>query len=177
MFASNATPKSIADAIEAIELQPNSKKQKRDLVPTAAKSTRGTRLPENWQPSETCVAYALDRRMSRERVATEAEKFVNYWTAKTGANTTKKNWEGTWRNWILTAMEQRYGYRNNFGKRSGTHSAAGPQPTGADAIIAGMGRIASRNLKRRNAAGPDNQKMEAGADAPAELDFGAGRTR
>jgi hypothetical protein len=51
---------------------------------TAAANTpsRGTRLPDDWQPSERDIAYALDRGMTRDRIAVEAEKFQNYWCAK-----------------------------------------------------------------------------------------------
>ena len=48
---------------------------------------------------------------ARERVPQvdgkrETEKFVNYWTAKTGAQATKLDWPATWRNWMLGAAER-----------------------------------------------------------------------
>lgn len=36
----------------------------------------------------------------------ETEKFINYWTAKTGQAATKLDWPATWRNWMLGAAER-----------------------------------------------------------------------
>ena len=44
--------------------------------------------------------------MAQARMNTEAEKFRNYWTAKSGAGATKRDWSATWRNWIITAMSE-----------------------------------------------------------------------
>jgi hypothetical protein len=33
----------------------------------------------------------------------ETEKFINYWTARSGKDATKLDWSATWRNWILNA--------------------------------------------------------------------------
>ena len=41
-------------------------------------------------------------------IALEAEKFRNYWVARSGAGAIKRDWSATWRNWILNAMERRY---------------------------------------------------------------------
>ena len=69
------------------------------------KRARGNRLPADWWPSESLMAYAAAHGMSDSRITREAEKFKNYWVAKTGAGAVKRDWEATWRNWILNAME------------------------------------------------------------------------
>ena len=96
MFAQGCEPAAIISAVEAIE----------QLKPIGDSLTmRGARLSESWQPSVGDIAYALDRGMPRECIAVEAEKFRNYWIAKTGSGATKHDWGATWRNWIIKATE------------------------------------------------------------------------
>lgn len=66
----------------------------------------GTRIPADWQPSEADRQYASSKGMSQVRIDTEAEKFRNYWTAKTGRAATKLDWAATWRNWCLQSLER-----------------------------------------------------------------------
>lgn len=73
--------------------------------PSKAKSTRGTRLPADFSPTDAMAAWVsatcpgVDWRRANE-------KFVNYWTAKTGAQATKLDWPATWRNWMLSEQER-----------------------------------------------------------------------
>jgi hypothetical protein len=67
----------------------------------AAKSKRGTRLPDDWVPSADDVATARRHGLDPETIRTEAIKFRNYWTSKTGAAATKLDWSRTWENWCL----------------------------------------------------------------------------
>lgn len=66
---------------------------------------RGTRLPADWWPSDANVQYAVSKGFSLNKISTEAEKFRNHWTAKTGKDATKLDWEATWQNWILKSLE------------------------------------------------------------------------
>src|SRR5262249_17684441 len=110
---------------------------------------RGSRLPINWQPSPAEVTFAVERGLAQARIAIQAEKFRNYWTAKSGAGATKRDWSATWRNWIFTAMERGYGPPINRGHRPGTNTTPRRASTGSDAILAGMARLASRIDERR----------------------------
>jgi len=65
-------------------------------------SGRGSRLPVDWRPAASDIQFALARGLSDDRVLVEADKFTNYWIAKSGAGATKRDWSATWRNWILT---------------------------------------------------------------------------
>jgi len=67
-----------------------------------AGSPRGSRLPEDWYPSESDLEYARKHGVDAER---EAEKFRNHWTAQPGAKGRKADWSATWRNWILKSVE------------------------------------------------------------------------
>jgi hypothetical protein len=90
-FAAGGT---VADSVRLVELlERGAQTVKRRKEATG----RGSRLPVDWQFSSAEVAFALDRGVARSRVDTEAEKFRNYWTAKSGAGATKRDW-ATWRN-------------------------------------------------------------------------------
>src|SRR4051794_2402684 len=71
-------------------------------------ANRGVRLPEDWMPTEADIAYVAAFQMPDALIAIEAQKFKNYWTAKTGSGATKRDWSATWRNWVLNAMERRH---------------------------------------------------------------------
>jgi hypothetical protein len=44
--------------------------------------------------------------VSDGRAKRETDKFVNYWSSKSGSGATKHDWPATWRNWMLTADER-----------------------------------------------------------------------
>lgn len=66
----------------------------------------GNRIPPDWEPSQADIEFALAKGMHRQRADTEAEKFRNYWTAKSGAAAAKLDWSATWRNWVLQSLER-----------------------------------------------------------------------
>jgi hypothetical protein len=171
LLADGATPNAIGRAV-ATDVE----RGLGSVLQSIADARRGTRLPEDWQPSERCVAYALDRGMARERISVEAEKFVNHWVAKSGRDATKRNWEACWRNWIINAMERGYG-PSSYPGRPGINSIAGRAPTGSAATVAGMGRLARRIDKRRMATRPSGRDVSRDADVTEELDLEPGRAR
>jgi hypothetical protein len=69
-------------------------------VALPAKSPRGTRLPLDWKPSESDIAYCRKRRPDLDPV-TVAEVFANHWHAKPGKDGRKLDWVATWQNWVL----------------------------------------------------------------------------
>jgi hypothetical protein len=66
------------------------------------KTTRGTRLPEDWAPSQTLVAWAKASTPNVGRL--ESDSFVDYWHARPGSGGLKTNWDATWRNWMRRAQ-------------------------------------------------------------------------
>lgn len=133
--------------------------------------SRGTRLASDWTPSPDCAAYAVQRGMTSARIQIETEKFRNYWTAKSGAGATKRDWEATWRNWIITATEQGNGPRNNGGQGPGTFNTSRRPPIGSDAVVAGMARLARRIDERRMPSGT-GRAVSNNANPAGELDLG-----
>jgi hypothetical protein len=80
----------------------------------AARADRGTRLPEDWSPSDEDRAFAASLGVAVER---EAASFRDYWHAKPGADGRKTNWSATWRNWVRRSSERRT--TNGTGSRPG----------------------------------------------------------
>jgi hypothetical protein len=173
MTVAGASAESIEAAIGSAEREePRSGSRQLALLEAPNLKKRGTRLPDKWQPSERCIAYALDHGMSSERIEREIERFKNYWLEKTGAGATKITWEGTWKNWVLTATDGRHAPTgNNNGRRYRSSPTTGRAPTGSDAILAGMARIARRIDERRDAKVDERRKISAASDDPREFDF------
>jgi uncharacterized protein YdaU (DUF1376 family) len=67
----------------------------------APPKARGSRLPEDWQPSEDDLSFARSEGMSGEDTRVEIMKFKNHWSNKTGKDATKMSWSKAWRNWVL----------------------------------------------------------------------------
>lgn len=65
--------------------------------PTA--SPKGTRLPEDWQPTPELTAWAKGQRPDLNITQT-VERFRDYWTAKPGKDGVKLKWDATFRNWV-----------------------------------------------------------------------------
>lgn len=66
---------------------------------------RGTRIPDDFSVSPEMVSWARERTPHVDG-RHETEKFINYWQATSGQKAVKRDWEATWRNWMLTAAER-----------------------------------------------------------------------
>lgn len=69
---------------------------------SVAKSARGSRLSQEWLLPKPWGEWALQERpqWTAEDVRRCADRFRDYWIAKTGKDATKADWEATWRNWV-----------------------------------------------------------------------------
>lgn len=67
-----------------------------------AAKKRGSRLPPDWKPAETELAWARAQNPGLD-VQREADKFRDFWIAKPGREGVKLDWAATWRNWIRNA--------------------------------------------------------------------------
>lgn len=68
---------------------------------------RGTRLPEDWWPTEDLFAWAAAARPDLADQLTETtEMFKDFWLAE--PNGRKLDWNRTWRNWIRRATRLRW---------------------------------------------------------------------
>jgi|ERR1043165_8206610 hypothetical protein len=149
MLEQGVAHEAIVRAIEAAELKPSRRRGNLDHP------ARGTRLPADWEIPVTFMHHALARGMPAARIQIEAERFKNYWTAKSGQGAVKRDWFATWRNWVLTAMEGTHAA--SLSRIDGASPATRRTQTGADAVLAGMGRLAHRLAQGRERAGSDGQ--------------------
>jgi hypothetical protein len=63
---------------------------------------RATRIATDFEVTDPMRQWA-SQKMPGIDLAIETEKFINFWTAKSGKDATKLDWVATWRNWILNA--------------------------------------------------------------------------
>lgn len=74
-------------------------------APALSNPSRGSRLPEDWQPKPETIA-AMRAQCPAVDLRYEHDKFTNYWRGVPGAKGRKCDWDATWRNWICRANEQ-----------------------------------------------------------------------
>jgi|SRR6185312_7932065 len=135
----------LADGFDRDAIVRAVERSEKKLAATKTSGSRGMRLSNDWAPSQDCISYAEKLGMEANEIALEAEKFKNYWTAKSGAGASKRDWDATWRNWILASMERRHVVAGrHHGRSSRTNSGTRHSSAGADAVLAGMGRLADR---------------------------------
>lgn len=80
----------------------------------APAAERGSRLPDDWEPSEDLVAWTRTNAPAAA-TNTEVERFRDYWAAQPGAKGRKVSWDATWRNWARRCQDdatRRSGYRS-----------------------------------------------------------------
>lgn len=85
--------------------KPEPEKKKEEAKASSKK--RGSRLSSDWRLPEGWGAWAVEKGLSEVCTRREAEKFRNYWVGKAGTAATKMDWEATWKNWVLKAIEDR----------------------------------------------------------------------
>lgn len=79
----------------------------------APKSTdRGSRLSNDWQPSQVDIDFAAGEGWSVTSIGREADNFRDYWIAKPGAGGVKLDWAATWRTWLRNSRNPKQETRN-----------------------------------------------------------------
>jgi len=64
-------------------------------------TSRGSRLPELWSPTQPLLDWALDQLdLERTKVEFETGAFRDFWHSKPGKAGTKLDWGMTWKNWM-----------------------------------------------------------------------------
>jgi hypothetical protein len=62
--------------------------------------------------------------MTREDINREADKFRDYWIAKSGREACKLDWSATWRNWVRSDFRKRNGSGAGNASRNGSRTEA-----------------------------------------------------
>jgi DNA-binding transcriptional MocR family regulator len=113
--------KTIAKAIVAPQPPDPSESKSTGRVRSAA---RGNRIAPNWAPTITDYAFASSAGMTREDINREADKFRDYWIAKSGREACKLDWSATWRNWVRSDFRKRNGSGSGNASRNGSRTEA-----------------------------------------------------
>lgn len=119
-------------------------------------SQRGTRLPEDWVPSDALLKWFLDECVaggrwsaaSREPLQRQQRIFVDHWLSTPGARGRKVDWDRTWKNWM----------RKSFPRPIGT---GGPAPAAAGQYQTAAERNAERLEERQRKDEAIDALMEA----------------
>lgn len=96
----------------------------------------GSRLPDDWQPGDDFVNFALQEGMTIEKVQREANFFRDFWISKPGQQGVKLDWLATWRNWIRREID-----------RGRTSSRPGTMPNGKPDYFGGLMGAAAKAAK------------------------------
>lgn len=83
--------------------------------------TQATRLPDEFTVTDEMRSWA-EIKTPDVPVDYETEKFADYWRAQSGQRGTKRDWVGTWRNWLRKAQEDAGRRRPGQDDRSGPRS-------------------------------------------------------
>lgn len=70
-------------------------------------SAAGSRLSEDWTPSEENIEYAISKGLDRNEINRIAEDFADHWISKPGKDGRKANWDRTWQKWIRTDVDRK----------------------------------------------------------------------
>lgn len=127
---------------EAMPQQPEPepiKKERKNLT-VLSKEKRGTRIPDDFEPDESChqlaEALLLSKRESQDALA----NFLDYWRAVPGAKGLKLDWQATFRNQLRHVAK---------GKKNGKDST-NTIKGGFDVIDSALKQFAKRELGVRN---------------------------
>lgn len=96
------TPQAIASTREEKSREEESK-EKTEGKPSVQK--KASRLPEDWTAPTDWLAWAVAEGLAQAAAEREAERFRDYWRAKSGKDATKADWLATWRNWVRKAVD------------------------------------------------------------------------
>lgn len=132
----------------------------------------GSKLPEDWQPSDADMDYAINRGFEPIQGDEMAETFRVYWTLGVGRNKTHADWSKAWQTWVR--KEKPKGPAN--GQRMGrTDLRRAGWELAQELDAADAAAIENRHAQRLDAPVP-RQPIDAGrVENPAEsLRRGAG---
>ena len=93
---------------------------KKEKIDKKESARRGSRLSDDWQPSETNIQFALSKLRTLEQVENETSKFRNYYQSVSGKKAIRIDWQKTFNNWIRS----NYCTRPDSGTGAGSLTAA-----------------------------------------------------
>ncbi len=92
---------------------------------------KASRLSPEWVLPQAWGEWATENGMTADDARREADRFKDYWCAKSGKDATKTDWLATWRNWVRKAIADR---------PSQSRQAHGTPQVGEQRVIGGVRR-------------------------------------
>jgi hypothetical protein len=90
------------------------------------KPTRGTRLPNNWEPAFDAVVFSSadsertgNQPLTPGEIERELARFRDYWRGVAGSKGAKTDWQGTFRNWLRKAADDKQNRKPAYTPRLG----------------------------------------------------------
>lgn len=148
------------------ESQEHSEGKKENKKVRARKSS-AVPLPLEWEPKQTHHEAAERLNIPPARMLSKAED-MRLWAKSNDIR--KVDWDATFHGFLRRDADQRGPNRPN---NPGGNPTSRPPQTGADAIVAGMGRLAARIIERKSATGPDGE-VQRSFDAAGGFDADRG---
>ena len=107
-------------------------------IPKKPSNKKGCRIDEKHkhgdQIPDDYFAAATRKGLDPDRIDSEFEKFIDYWTAASGSKAVKRSWLATWRSWVANSIEWS---GSNGPNRNGPTGSANASPIdAANKIIA-----------------------------------------
>lgn len=92
---------------DAVDNNINSSIKTEDTTPLKRGNvSRGTRLPETWNPSESLWTWGKTK-LPEDALRFETAAFKDYWAAQPGSKGVKLDWDKTWKTWVREAVRRR----------------------------------------------------------------------
>lgn len=111
-------------AADAADSEKISRRAQGSRSTDAASRARGSRVPENWQPSTELEAWAVGKGVDARQ---HRDEFVDHYLSLPGSKGSRANWNATFRSWIHKAIE--FGTAKPLPNyHRATRSASGPDP-------------------------------------------------
>lgn len=89
--------------------KPEARSQSEKREANASPKKTGTRIPDDWRPSEEDDTFAASQGLVKSQIDFEADKFRDFWISKSGKDGVKLDWPATWRNWIRNSRTRSTG--------------------------------------------------------------------
>jgi hypothetical protein len=145
--------------------------EEKKIVSPSARPSRGSRIPDDFQPD---IDAAVSEGVPRQEAERQARSFCDYWRSKPGAGGLKLDWPATWRVW----------YRRNIPAQPPPRNSTSP-PSGAEAHMGAVNSILDQIQGKTNAPQHGNQTIDgsytrsdrSGAPNLVQFDAAAARYR
>lgn len=98
--------------------EPEPELYKKEDTKVSSQKNRASRLSEDWFLPSEWGEWALSEGWTKDAIRSEADKFKDYWNAKSGKDATKVSWQATWRNWMRNSKTPKGGKETGNGKLS-----------------------------------------------------------